>query len=323
MEPREAHFKLKSNGLVEVLSATQEAGDEQVWVELSPDTLYVAYTGTTSAAIEVTSNSSWMLAASDWISNVPTQAMQGNATVYLIVDQNSSEEPRIGFVSASHNGQVMDEIVVVQEGKPDLLETDITEMDVRHLVKASYFLPTALAEKYYEIKNRKASADVIALRYTTIPDSTVVVTDADNKAFYEENKYRYETDERRDIEYVVFDIKPSLEDRQEALKYVEDMRNDFLATDNVINFVNANSDQRYDSTWVGKNDVSESVQKAVFENGNGVGYVYGPYESEGAFNLVRIVDMQNRPDSLMASHILIPFKGAYGWMDRRNDDHQS
>jgi hypothetical protein len=131
MEPREAHFKLKSNGLVEVLSATQEACDEQVWVELSPDTLYVAYTGTTSAAIEVTSNSSWMLAASDWISNVPAQAMQGNATVYLIVDQNSSEEPRIGFVSASHNGQVMDEIVVVQEGKPDLLETDITEMDVR------------------------------------------------------------------------------------------------------------------------------------------------------------------------------------------------
>ena len=184
-----------------------------------------------------------------------------------------------------------------------------------NLVKASYFLPTALAEKYYEIKNRKASADVIALRYTTIPDSTVVVTDADNKAFYEENKYRYETDERRDIEYVVFDIKPSLEDRQEALKYVEDMRNDFLATDNVINFVNANSDQRYDSTWVGKNDVSESVQKAVFENGNGIGYVYGPYESEGAFNLVRIVDMQNRPDSLMASHILIPFKGAYNSQD--------
>ena len=195
------------------------------------------------------------------------------------------------------------------------LKANRLETKFDNLVKASYFLPTALAEKYYEIKNRKASADVIALRYTTIPDSTVVVTDADNKAFYEENKYRYETDERRDIEYVVFDIKPSLEDRQEALKYVEDMRNDFLATDNVINFVNANSDQRYDSTWVGKNDVSESVQKAVFENGNGVGYVYGPYESEGAFNLVRIVDMQNRPDSLMASHILIPFKGAYNSQD--------
>ena len=195
------------------------------------------------------------------------------------------------------------------------LKANRLETKFDNLVKASYFLPTALAQKYYEIKNTKASADVIALRYATIPDSTVVVTDADNKAFYEENKYRYETDERRDIEYVVFDIKPSLEDRQEALKYVQDMRNDFQATDNVINFVNANSDKRYDSTWVGKDDVSESVQKAVFENGNGVGYVYGPYESEDAFNLVRIVDMQNRPDSLMASHILIPFKGAYNSQD--------
>ena len=195
------------------------------------------------------------------------------------------------------------------------LKANRLETKFDNLVKASYFLPTALAQKYYEIKNTKASADVIALRYATIPDSTVVVTDADNKAFYDENKYRYETDERRDIEYVVFDIKPSLEDRQEALKYVQDMRNDFQATDNVINFVNANSDQRYDSTWVGKDDVSEPVQKAVFENGNGVGYVYGPYESEDAFNLVRIVDMQNRPDSLMASHILIPFKGAYNSQD--------
>ena len=108
-----------------------------------------------------------------------------------------------------------------------------------NLVKASYMVPTALAEKYYQNKNTKASADVIALRYATIPDSTVVVTDKDKKTFYEENKFRYETDERRDIEYVVFDIKPSLEDRQDALKYVQDMKEDFTKTENVINFVNA------------------------------------------------------------------------------------
>ena len=131
MEPRMAQFKVKSGGLVEVLTASQEAGDEPAWAELSPDTLFVDYVGTTSAMVEVTSNSSWTMEASDWIANVPTQLMQGDATVYLIVDQNSSEEPRYGFVSVSHNGQVMDEIVVAQEGKPDLLETDITEMEVR------------------------------------------------------------------------------------------------------------------------------------------------------------------------------------------------
>ena len=195
------------------------------------------------------------------------------------------------------------------------LKQNRLETKFNNLLKASFLLPTPLAQKYYENKNTKASADVIALRYTTIPDSTVTVTDADNKAFYEENKYRYETDERRDIEYVVFDIKPSLEDRQEALKFVEDMKPEFQVTENVISFVNANSDKRYDSTWVGRSDVSEQVEKAVFDSDNGIGYVFGPFESEDAFNLVRIVDMQSRPDSLKASHILIGYQGAYGSQD--------
>jgi peptidyl-prolyl cis-trans isomerase D len=189
------------------------------------------------------------------------------------------------------------------------------ETKFNNLVKASYMVPDALAQKYYENKNTKASADVIALRYASIPDSTVVVTDKDNKAFYEENKYRYETDERRDIEYVVFDIKPSLEDRQDALKYVQSMKEDFTNTDNVINFVNANSDKRYDSTWVGRNDVPKAVEASVFDLDKEPGYVYGPYEDNNAFNLVRIVDLQSRPDSLRASHILIAYKGAYNSQD--------
>ena len=192
-----------------------------------------------------------------------------------------------------------------KEMKKDRLDTKFS-----NLVKASYMLPTALAEKYYQNKNTKATADVIVLRYASIPDSTVVVTDADNKAFYEENKYRYETDERRDIEYVVFEIKPSKEDRQDALKHVADMREEFVNTDNVMNYVNANSDKRYDSTWMGQKDVPQAIEKAIFENGNGIGYVFGPYEDEDAFNLVRIVDQQNRPDSLKASHILIGYEGA-------------
>ena len=189
------------------------------------------------------------------------------------------------------------------------------ENKFNNLVKASYMVPNALAEKYYQNKNTKASADVIALRYAKIADSTIVVTDKDNKAFYEENKYRYETDERRDIEYVVFEVKPSLEDRQDALKYVESMKADFTSTDNVINFVNANSDKRYDSTWMSRKDVPQVVEASVFDMGNGAGFVYGPYEDEGSFNLVRIIDLQSRPDSRRARHILISYKGAFNSQD--------
>lgn len=189
--------------------------------------------------------------------------------------------------------------------KENALETKFND-----LVKASYYVPAKLAEKYYENKNVKASADVVALRYSTISDSTVVVTDKDNKAFYDENKYRFETDERRDIEYVVFDIKPSSIDREEAYKAVLDMKADFAATDNVASFVNSNSDKRYDSTWMGRKDIPKQIEAMVFDAGNGIGTVIGPYEMENSWNLARIVDMQSRPDSLRASHILIGHKDA-------------
>ena len=184
------------------------------------------------------------------------------------------------------------------------------ETKFNNLVKASYYLPAKLAQKYYENKNVKASADVIALRYASIPDSTVVVTDQDNKKFYEENKYRFETDEARGIEYVVFDIKPSQEDRQEALEFVADLKDEFAQTDNVANFVNANSDARYDSTWMGRADVPSVIENVIFDNGNQPGFVFGPYFDNEAYNLVRIVEVQNRADSLKASHILIPYVGA-------------
>jgi peptidyl-prolyl cis-trans isomerase D len=179
-----------------------------------------------------------------------------------------------------------------------------------NLVKASYFVPAKLAQKYYENKNTKANAEVVVLRYASIPDSTVTVTDKDKKNFYEENKYRFETDETRGIEYVVFDIVPSAQDDQDAQNFVASLKEDFTNTDNVINFVNANSDQRYDSTWKIRTDVPAAIESVIFDGENQPGFVYGPYFDDNAYNLVRIVDLQNRADSLRASHILIPYIGA-------------
>ena len=48
----------------------------------------------------------------------------------------------------------------------------------------------------------------------------------------------------------------------------------------------------------------------VFDEGNQPGFVYGPYFDNESYNLVRIIDLQNRADSLKASHILISYKGA-------------
>ena len=178
------------------------------------------------------------------------------------------------------------------------------------LLKKGFYLPNKLAERIYADKNDKTSAEVYAVRYNTVADSTVVVNDADNKAFYNNNKNKYQTEATRSIDYVVFDITPSKADIDYSKKYVSDLKKDFTEIDNAANFVNANSDLAYDSTWKSRKDVPAELEQVIFDQNNGVGFVYGPYENEGYYNIAKIVAMENRSDSLMASHILVSYANA-------------
>ena len=263
----------------------------------------------------------------EYIMNKEYDAVGMNVTPEELYDQFVGDQPHQWVIQnfSDANGnfdrqtlesymQSLDEAPVEYRNQwiefENAVKEDRLQNKFNNLVKASYFVPAKLAQKYYENKNVKATADIVALRYVSIPDSTVTVTDKDNKKYYEENKFKYETDEARAIEYVVFDIKPSAQDDQDAREFVEGMKADFAATDNVASFINANSDQRYDSTWMGRANVPAAIESVIFDEGNQVGFVYGPYFDKDSYNLVRIVDQQNRADSLKASHILIAYKGA-------------
>lgn len=129
MEPRMLGFGIKSGDLSFDLTVTQEAGDEVVMAEFLVDSAFVEYTGGL-LHLELTSNTSWSLEASNWISLI-TMSGEGNASFDVAVSGNSDPEARIGFVNVMHGGQLLDALVIVQEGRQDILEVDITELDVR------------------------------------------------------------------------------------------------------------------------------------------------------------------------------------------------
>lgn len=128
-EPRTKFFNIKSGTLSYQLIASQAPGDEPIMVSFDPDTLYVAYIGGLQT-LSLTSNTTWHLQASSWITLL-TSSGEGDASFDIAVDSNQDPDERIGFVNAVHNGQEMASVVVVQEGKPNILETDMTELDVR------------------------------------------------------------------------------------------------------------------------------------------------------------------------------------------------
>ena len=173
------------------------------------------------------------------------------------------------------------------------IKEDRLNTKYENLLRKGFYLPNKLAARYYSDKNDKTSAEVYAVRYNTIADSTVVITDADNKAYYEANKQKYQTDETRSIDYVIFDVKPSQADIEFSKKYVSELIEDFKTTHNDINFVKANSDLAYDSTWKTRKDVPVELEKVIFDDNNEIGFVYGPYENEGYYNIAKIIDIDN------------------------------
>ena len=129
VEVRTADFRIKSGILNAEFNVSQAPGDEPIVAVFQPDTLNVDYVGSIQT-IQISSNTTWQLQASSWITLI-TSSGEGDATFDIVVDNNSTPNERIGYVRAIHNEQVIGTMVVVQEAWSSILETDITELDVR------------------------------------------------------------------------------------------------------------------------------------------------------------------------------------------------
>jgi peptidyl-prolyl cis-trans isomerase D len=177
------------------------------------------------------------------------------------------------------------------------------------LVTKGYYVPQAFAAMDYANKKKNAEIRYVAVRYTSIKDEDVTLTDKDYEAYYEKNKHTYDQEPSRDVDYVIFDVLPSAEDRSAIRESVYQAYDDFRNTSDYITFVNSTSDKRYDSTWFKKGQLSVTLDSILFSSP--VGTFVPPYEENNAWHMARLMDMQARPDSMKAEHILIAYKGAY------------
>jgi len=178
------------------------------------------------------------------------------------------------------------------------------------LIGKAYYMPRPLVLKDYQLKNVKASFNFVTQSFTLIPDSLVKITDKDLLAYYEKHKQYYEQEESRDIDYVVFDVLPSAEDYAMAENEIRRLYEEMSTTTDIVNFVNFNSDEKYDSSFKKKGTLPVQIDSIMFNSP--IGTMAGPWMDNNVYYIAKLMDVQERPDSLKASHILISYKGAYG-----------
>ena len=140
--------------------------------------------------------------------------------------------------------------------------------------------------------------------FKTLADSLVSVSDSELKSYMNKNEERYQQDESRDIEYVVFSVDPSSDDKLSAQNWINEVITDFSNATDDQSFINKNSDSPATFlTYVAKSGLDKETE-SLFDAKEGT--IVGPYSA--GFNKLRVaklIDVENRPDSVKARHILI------------------
>ncbi len=185
----------------------------------------------------------------------------------------------------------------------DEIKTDKRNKKYNALVAKGIFVNSKQAKNDYIAKNKKFDALVVGKKYATILDSTIAVTDEELKKYYDDNKYKYkQTEESRKIEYVVFDIQASDDDRSKTLAEINKIKEEFKTTDNDTSLINFYSDVKYKENLMLPGAFLpgfDSLLKA------GVGSVAGPiFDAEG-YKVAKVIAIKNVADSVKARHILL------------------
>ena len=151
----------------------------------------------------------------------------------------------------------------------------------------------------FDARQTSVDAEYLAKPYFAVADSLVKVTDADLKALYKKHKKEYKQEPNRSIAYVAFPIVPSQDDTLAVAEKMEQVKDEFYTTDDVMTVVNLNSDVMYDGRDYSIDNVPEEYKDFAFGPGAKTGNVTDIKLENNAYSMARLVKAgYSLPDSV-------------------------
>lgn len=192
-----------------------------------------------------------------------------------------------------------------------------------NLVKAGVGATLKEGELAYKLANEKIDVKYVRVPYSSIPDSTIIVSKSDIAAYVKQHQADFKQEKARDIQFVYFQEKPSEADDQaikaSITKLLDDTveyndqtdRNDtirgFRNTTDMAAFLSRNSDIKFDTVYKAKKQLPASVADTIMTLA--VGEHYGVYKDGGSYKVTKMLGRKAN-GSVKASHILLAYEGA-------------
>lgn len=173
-----------------------------------------------------------------------------------------------------------------------------------NLLSSSVYVTSLEVQEEYSLRNKLANFKYLMLDYSSVKDSEIKLSDADYKAYYDTHKNGFKNpEETRTVEFVLFDATPTANDTAATKSTIEQLKAELTSSKTDSLFAAVNSDTKHPFSYIRKGQISPALDSVLFNVP--VGTTVGPFLSNGAFEIAKVVDAKFSPDSVKASHILL------------------
>ena len=209
------------------------------------------------------------------------------------------------FVQAIHQDQSGQLQMYWGYLEDNMVKDQLLSKYVSMLEKSTFSTPLELNRAIAE-NNTTYNVDFVLKPFGFAIDTTIAVTSQEIKEYYDNHLKNFEQQECKDIEYVVYEVVPSAEDIELAQNNINKVYDEFVAAENMKNFLARNSDQPFNPYFYKQEELS-SITPTVeeFAQKAKAGDVLPPYQEDNMFIAARVMAVKNLPDSVFVKHILL------------------
>ncbi|MDA7717253.1 peptidylprolyl isomerase [Flavobacteriaceae bacterium] len=204
-----------------------------------------------------------------------------------------------------------------------IFESQSNEQIYFNLVRAGINYTQTDGKFEYNLQNDNVDIEYIQIPYSSVEDSLITYTISDLKKYIDNNKDEFKVDASRNIEYVIFEEKPSFDDENaiknrlnsflkeskvyNSVSKLEEVTPSLITAKNIKEFINEYSETSFDSIYLPKGSLPADHANLLFNLNNN--QTYGPYLDGDYFKISRMLD-KKIGGSVRSSHILLAYKGS-------------
>ncbi len=171
------------------------------------------------------------------------------------------------------------------------------------LISKALYVTGKQVEYESMVNSRSVDFSFVMKPFSSLADSAVTISQKEVQDYYNKNKESYLQDASRSMEYVEFEVVASEEDIRETEEKIKEYIEEFKTSDDPVQFINLSSDTRHFEFYQTIDEIPEIIKPLALKGVSGE--VFGPYVEDETYKLAKVLDVENRPDSVHVRHILI------------------